>query len=386
MQIHGFLIKNGLYPSDHFVKAGMLKLYLRDPRVAQDLFDEMPKVDPVHYDILMSSYLQAGLAPNALSVFNKILVSDVEPDCFVLTTALTASAQAGALDQGVQIHRYLERRNRDYLKDMFIGSSLIHMYSKCGCIDEAKQVFVEMPKRNIRVRSVMISAFAMHGLAAEAVGCLTEMQEKNDLNPDSVILLGVLTACAHSGLVRDGLKIFSEMEVKYKVTPQHEHYSCVVDMLCRVGWLHEALGLIHEMPMKPMVPVWGAFITGCRLHKNVELAEIAAKQMQGLTGGVFENGNDEGVFVQLYNIYLHAGLKDDARKVRRLIGTKGIKKAPAVSEITVDGVTSSFVAGDYSHQSQVEIWGILDILVYHMGKKEKCVEDILLDTDEYFCL
>lgn len=386
MQIHSFLLKNGLYPSDHFVKAGLLKLYSRDSREAQELFDEMPKLDPIHYDILMNSYLQSGLPSNALNVFNRILVSDVEPDCFVLTTALTACAQAGALDQGVWIHRYLENKNIDYLKDMFIGSALINLYSKCGCIDEAKQVFVKMPERNIRVWSVMISAFAMHGLAEEAIGCLREMKEENVLNPDGVVLLGVLTACAHSGLVSDGLKIFSEMEVKYKVTPEHEHYSCVVDMLCRVGRLHEALGLIREMPMKPTVAVWGAFIAGCRMHKNVELAEIAVQQMQGLTGEAFENGDDEGVFVQLYNIYLHAGLKEEARRVRRLIGIRGIKKAPAVSEITIDGVTSSFVAGDQSHQSQVEIWGILDILADHMGRKEKCVEDLLLDANECFCL
>jgi pentatricopeptide repeat protein len=64
----------------------------------------------------------------------------------------------------------------------------------------------------------------------------------------------VLTAFAHSGLVKDGI------EVKYKVTPEHERYNCVIDMLCRVGRAHEALELIHEMPMKLMVSVWGAFI------------------------------------------------------------------------------------------------------------------------------
>jgi hypothetical protein len=94
----------------------------------------------------------------------------------------------------------------------------------------------------------------------------------------------------------------------------------------------------------------------------VELAEVAAAEL-----GKLGAGPDEGVYVQLSNIYLDANRKDDARRVRKLIGSRGIRKVPAYSEVEVDGVVSSFVADDQAHPQRVEIWEVLRLLADQMG-------------------
>ncbi|XP_020091673.1 putative pentatricopeptide repeat-containing protein At3g28640 [Ananas comosus] len=371
-QLHAVVLKNGLSPADHFVQTALLRLYSRLPHLARHLFDETPHRDPVHYDVLMTSYLRSDLSSHALRLFRHMLDAGIAPDSFVLTTALTACAHSGALDQGIWIHRYLSSTGPEFLADTFIGSALVSMYAKCGCIKESINVFAAVPNRNTHMWAAMVGAFASHGLARDAIACLDRMQHEDGLRPDAIVLLCVLTACAHSGLVEFGLALLAAMRTRYNVPPVHEHYSCAVDMLCRVGRLDDAAELIKTMPMKPKESVWGSVLTGCRTYGNVVLAETAVAELNKLAAG---EADDEGVYVQLSNIYLNANRKDDARRIRKLIGSRGVKKAAAVSAIEVDGAVSSFVAGDQAHPLRVEIWGVLDMLVDHMECRDEEEEE-----------
>ncbi|WOL11733.1 hypothetical protein Cni_G20497 [Canna indica] len=363
-QIHALVVKNGLSYADHYVQTALLRLYSSAIGETPKVFDEIHAPDAVHYDVLMNAFIRSGLPSEALRVFESMLVSSVEPDEFAVTTALTACAHAGALEQGIRIHRYIEARDPSFLRDTFLGSALVSMYGKCGCIKEAVNVFDAVPERNTHMWATMIGSYAMHGYPEEAIACLRRMQEEDGLRPDGIVLLGALAACAHAGLVEDGLLLLSETEARYMVAPEHEHYSCAIDMLCRVGRLEEALQLIRRMPMRPLASVWGSMLTGCRIHGNVELAEIAVAELQNLAGG---EGDDEGVYVQLSNIYLNANRKEDARRIRKLVSSRGMKKTPAYSAIEVDGKVSSFVAGDQSHPLRVEIWLMLEVLMDHMS-------------------
>nr|XP_010910203.1 pentatricopeptide repeat-containing protein At3g28660 [Elaeis guineensis] len=362
-QIHAMVYKTGLASTDHYVQTALLRLYAGLPYEARKLFDETPQRDPVHWDVLMNAYIRCGLPSDAVRLFQDMLLAGIEPDEFTVTTALTACAHSGAYREGVWIHKFIEKKDPSFLNDTFIASALVSMYAKCGCIKEAVKVFDAVPEKNRHMWATMVGGFAVHGLVKEAICCLDRMQE-DGLHPDGIVLLGALTACAHAGLVDDGLRLLAEMETCYGVKPEHEHYSCAVDMLCRVGRLNDALGLIHGMPMRPLASVWGSLLTGCRTYGNVELAELAVAELQRIADG---NGDDEGVYVQLSNIYLSANRREDARRVRKLIGSRGIKKSPAYSVIEVNGEVSSFVAGDQVHPLRLEIWRMLEILMDHMS-------------------
>ncbi|CAI0394169.1 unnamed protein product [Linum tenue] len=56
----------------------------------------------------------------------------------------------------------------------------------------------------------------------------------------------------------------------------------MVDLLGRAGYLDEAWDFIQTMPLKPDASMWGAFLGSCRIHRNLEYAEIAAKQLYEL--------------------------------------------------------------------------------------------------------
>ncbi|KAL5218838.1 hypothetical protein ABZP36_019522 [Zizania latifolia] len=200
-QLHALLVKNGLFPADHYVTTALLQLHAPRPDDARRVFDELPRREAIHYDLVIGAYARAGMAAEGLDMFRAMFVDGVVPDAVVLTTAIAACAQAGALECGEWVHRYVERTAPGLLGDAFVGSALVSMYAKCGCLQQAVRVFDGMPERNDYVWGTMVGAFAVHGMAEEAVACLDRMSREDGVRPDSVAVLGALSACAHAGKV-----------------------------------------------------------------------------------------------------------------------------------------------------------------------------------------
>ncbi|KDP45462.1 hypothetical protein JCGZ_09711 [Jatropha curcas] len=325
---------------------------------AQKMFDEIPIPDVVQWDVLINGYARCNLENEALRVFQYMFVRRVEPDNFCVTTALMVCAQSGALWQGKWIHEYIKKKSLGF--DVFIGTALVDMYAKCGCINMAVEVFEGMPKRNAFSWAAMIRGFAIHGYAKEAINFLERMQVEDRLRPDGVVLLGVLMACTHGGLIEEGRFLLENMEARYGVVARHEHYSCVVDLLCRAGKWDEAITLINKMPMKPLPSVWGAVLSSCRTHKNVELAELAVNELLQLANG--DRAEEEAAYVQLSNVYSSVEKDEYACKIRRRFGELGMKKPPGCSMIEVDGMANEFVSGDVSHKNLAQIQEILETI------------------------
>ncbi|KAL1200923.1 putative pentatricopeptide repeat-containing protein [Cardamine amara subsp. amara] len=361
-QIHCWVVKNGVFASDSHVQTGILRLYVEDKLLAdaRKVFDEIPQPDVVKWDVLMNGYVRCGLGSEGLEVFKEMLFRGIEPDEFSVTTALTACAQVGALVQGKWIHEILKKNEKWIESDVFVGTALVDMYAKCGCIEMAMEVFEKLSKRNVFSWAALIGGYAAFGYARKAIVCLDRMEREDGVKPDSVVLLGVLAACAHGGFLQEGRSMLENMEARYGTTPKHEHYSCIVDLMCRAGRLDDALDLIEKMPMKPLASVWGALLNGCRTHKNVELGELAVKNLLDLEKG---NADEvEAALVQLSNIYLIVQRNAEASKIRQMIGQRGIRKAPGCSVLEIDGNVTKFVSGDVSHPNRLQIHTMIHLI------------------------
>ncbi|XP_018482461.1 putative pentatricopeptide repeat-containing protein At3g28640 [Raphanus sativus] len=361
-QVHSWVVKNGVFASDGHVQTGILRLYVEVGVLldARKVFDEIPHPDVVKWDVLINGYVKCGLGSDGLMVFREMLGRGIEPDKFLITTALTACAQGGVLAQGKWIHELLKRRKGWIESDVFVGTALVDMYVKCGCLETAVEVFEKLSKRNVFSWASLIGGYAAYGYGKEAIACLEKMEREDGVKPDSVVLLAVLAACAHGGFLQEGRGVFDDMEARYGITPKHEHYSCIVDLMCRAGRLDEAVGVIEEMPMKPLASVWGALLNGCRTHKNVELGELAVKNLLELEKG--NTDEEEAALVQLSSIYMTAQRNGEASKIRQMIGQKGIRKAPGCSVLEVDGNVTKFVSGDVSHPFLLQIHAMIHLL------------------------
>ncbi|XP_031473481.1 pentatricopeptide repeat-containing protein At2g29760, chloroplastic-like [Nymphaea colorata] len=321
--------------------------------MACDLFGKMVKKDIISWNTLIAGLAGAGRHKQALALFNDMGLSGVKPNSVTMLPVLSSCAGLGALGMGMWVHSFIEKNSLNL--DGFLDCAIIDMYSKCGSVDRALQIFSKVHKRGLLTWTSMICGLAMHGRGQDALHLFSCMQQL-DVKPDGVTFLGLLSACAHAGLTSEGRRLFYMMEKMYEIRPEIEHYGCMVDIFGRAGRLTEAHQLISEMPFEPNPVIWGALLSACRVHNNVELGEIAAERLLEL------DPTDCGIHVLLSNIYAEAAKWDGVRRLRKEQKTKGKRKAPGCSSIDVDGIVHEFLAGDDSHSQLEEIHSLLEMI------------------------
>ncbi|KAM6583562.1 hypothetical protein CsatB_010564 [Cannabis sativa] len=328
-----------------------------DMESARDLFVELPIKDKVSWTAMVTGYAQNARPREALEVFKRMQTEEVETDVVTLIGVISACAQLGASNYAKWVRDVAERSGFGPHENVVVGSALVDMYSKCGSIDEAFKVFEHMKERNLFSYSSMIVGLAIHGRGHEAIQLFHDMLE-SEIKPNHVTFIGVLTACSHVGLVEQGQQLFAAMKTHYDVDPSVEHYTCMVDLLGRVGRLEEALEVIKTMPVEPNACVWGALLGACRTHRNPDIAQLAANNLFEL------EPNTIGNYILLCNIYASAGMWDEVSEVRKLMREKGLKKSPGYSWIEgKNGEIHEFFAGDMRHPMSIEIKQALDDLV-----------------------
>ncbi|XP_074284897.1 pentatricopeptide repeat-containing protein At5g44230-like [Silene latifolia] len=406
-QVHGHLVKFGGLGlrSTLFLNAGnsLVDMYVKCGELgcARKVFDEMSVRDVVTWTSLIVGYagvgdmecarelfdglgggkdgfiwgcMITGYAQNArpnecLELFEMMLTPDgvgfeVEVDEYTLASVISACAQLGTTKYVTCIRGIAERLGSGPETNVVIGSGLVDMYSKCGKVDDAFEVFRLMKERNVYTYSSMILGFAVNGRANAAMQLFYDMDERTDIRPNHVTFVGVLTACSHAGMVEEGRRLFGAMEETYGVSPTADHYTCMVDLLGRSGHLEEALTLANSLESPhPHGGVWGALLGACNIHNNPDIAVIAA-------GHLFElEPNGMGNYILLFNILASAGEWDKAVKVQNLIKDKGGKKFPACSWVDgKKGHVNEFFAGDLIHPRSNEIRHVLEDLVYKLER------------------
>lgn len=290
-----------------------------------------------------------------------------------MVSVLGACAQLGDLERGRRAHRCL--RERGFALNLRLATSLVDMYAKCGAISEAMEVFWAVPveSTDVLIWNAVIGGLAVHGMATKSVEIFLEMQRAG-VAPDEITYLCLLSACAHGGLVDEAWEFFRSLEAQ-GLRPHVEHYACLVDVLGRAGRLEEVYGVVKSMPMKPSVSVLGALLNACHLHGWVELGEVLGRRLVQL------QPDHDGRYIGLSNIYAVARRWQEAKKARKVMEDRGVKKVPGFSEIDVGGGLSRFTAQDKTHPGSVKIYELLNLIAIEMKMKDDAtIPDYLLCT------
>ncbi|XP_072993789.1 pentatricopeptide repeat-containing protein At5g66520-like [Typha latifolia] len=334
---------------------------------AMSVFSEMKERNVRTWNAIITGFVRGGRAREALCLFYEMqLASDgcVKPDKVTVASVVAACASLGAMDQGRWVHGYLKRHMLEF--DVVIGTALIDMYGKCGCVERAVEVFEELSERDVLAWTAMISVFATHGLAEEAFGLFEEMVRQG-LRPNHVTFGALLSACAHAGLVEKGRWCLDVMKRVYYIEPQQQHFACIVDLLGRAGLFEEAEHLINSMPVEPDSFVWGALLGACRMHGNVEIGERVASYLIGL------DPLNHVLYVILSDIYARANRFADVKKIRSYMKDHGIKKTtPGCSMIEIDGKILEFSAKGMPEDMIDQLEWVLNSIVCEL----KCTENL----------
>ncbi|KAI3957329.1 hypothetical protein MKW98_003050 [Papaver atlanticum] len=360
--------------------SAMISGYVRSGELdmAQELFNQMEERDLVCWTAMISGYCQMGKYKEALELFKEMEKFGIKPDEVTLATVISACARSGALDLGKKLHQQCIESEFFNFNPIVI-TAIIDMYGKCGSIETAVNIFREVPRksRTVFLFNAIISGLAQHGLGNTAIDIFLEM-ESDGLRPDEITFTAILSSCSHTGLIEEGKKLFDSMFMVHGITPENEHYCCMVDLFGRSGRLKEAYEFIQKMPTDSDPVVWRSFMGACRIHGNVEMGEIAGKRL-------LELDPDHGArYVLLFNMFSNVNRWEDARTVRKVMDERGIQKPPGWSYIELNGTLHQFVASDKSHPQRKEIELTLEKVTKRL-KSAGYVPDtarVLFDIDE----
>ncbi|KAK1412337.1 hypothetical protein QVD17_33507 [Tagetes erecta] len=321
---------------------------------AHEVFDEMPVKDVVSWSALISGLLQGGMIEETIALFQEMMVhGQIKPDETILVSVISACTRLAALEQGTWVHTYIKKNGLEV--NSILGTTLIDMYMKLGCVENAEEVFDKMDKKGVSSWNALILGLAMNGQVEKSLEMFSEMK-RSGVVPNEITFVAVLGGCRHMGLVDKGRHHFDSMINTYQIEPNIKHYGCMVDLLGRAGLLKEAEELIDSMPMEPDVATWGALLGACKKHGANEMGERVGLKLIQL------QPDHDGFHVLLSNIYASKGSWENVAGIRGTMIEKRVVKMPGCSIIESNGIVHEFVAGDNKHPRIDEIEEMLDVI------------------------
>ncbi|XP_047071479.1 pentatricopeptide repeat-containing protein At4g21300 [Lolium rigidum] len=373
-ELHGYVLKNA-YEGKCYLESALMDMYAKCGRLdlSHYIFSKMSAKDEVTWNSMISSFAQNGEPEAALDLFRQMSMEGIEYNNVTISSILSACAGLPAIYYGKEVHGIIIKG--PIRADVFAESALIDMYGKCGNLELALRVFKFMPEKNEVSWNSIISAYGAHGLVKESVSLLSRMQEEG-FKADHVTFLALISACAHAGQVQEGLRLFRCMTEEYEIAPRVEHLACMVDLYSRAGKLDKAMQFIADMPFKPDAGIWGALLHACRVHRNVELAEIASQELFKL------DPHNSGYYVLMSNINAVAGRWDGVSKMRRLMKDKKVQKIPGYSWVDINNTSHLFVAADKSHPDSEDIYMSLKSLLLELKHEGYVPSPDICDTTQ----
>uniref|UniRef100_A0A803P2X0 DYW domain-containing protein n=1 Tax=Cannabis sativa TaxID=3483 RepID=A0A803P2X0_CANSA len=215
------VIKYGMDPDSH-VWISLVNVYAKcgDRVYARQVFAEMPERDVVSWTALIQGSVAEGYGIDEL-------------------------------DFGKQLHS--ESLKAGYFSDLFVGSSLVDLYTKCGAMELADSVFFCMPEQNAVSWNALLSGYAEKGDSQEVLKLFCRMRQlKNVLN--NYILSAVLRGCTNGGNLRQGQVLHS---LALKVGCEFDEF-----LGCNLVYMYSKCGLATDA-LKVFVRIKNPDIVAC---------------------------------------------------------------------------------------------------------------------------
>ncbi|KAI5067616.1 hypothetical protein GOP47_0018144 [Adiantum capillus-veneris] len=327
MEVHSDICMEG-YDNDPFVANTLIDMYAKCGLLeeAQETFECLPARDVVSWTVLVTGYAECGLGEEALKSVDCMQKSGLSLDNVIFVSCLKAVGMTNAPSKGQEFHTEIVKVASE--SEPFVGNALVDMYAKCGLLDEALDVFVKLPSRDIVSWNTLVSEYAERSLAEEAVEGLKCMKLEGMI-PDRITFASALKACSSAGAIALGLSLHVEIA---KTGFESDPYvgNTLLDMYARCGFLQEAKEIFDHLPIQDVV-TWNAVLTGLNECDQAEevLAYLDRMTLAGVAG-------DAVTFVCSLRACGHMEDINKAREIHAGIAIDGFENSPRVGTSLID--------------------------------------------------
>ncbi|XP_057528696.1 putative pentatricopeptide repeat-containing protein At1g68930 [Amaranthus tricolor] len=283
------------------------------------LLHRMPYKDSITWTTMITGLTQNGLDKEAVVLMRRMQREGFPMDHFTFGSVLAACGRMGVLKEGKELHAYIIRTG--YQGNIFVGSALVDMYSKCNCIRYAKTVFKNMTCKNTISWSAMLVGYSQSGLSEEAIKTYLEMQ-KNRIEPDYITLGSVISSCANSASLEEGVQ-FHKQALVSGLQSFVSVSNALITLYGRCGIIEDSLRLFGEMNIRDEIS-WTALISSyAQFGKARETLHLYEEMVsEGLKP-------DETTFVSILSACSRAGLVEEGKQYFELmVNLHGIVATP----------------------------------------------------------
>ncbi|KAI4300740.1 hypothetical protein L6164_034080 [Bauhinia variegata] len=226
-RVHAHMIKTEYLPP-LYLRTRLIVFYTKCESLndARQVLDEMPERNVVSWTAMISAYSQRGYASEALNLFVQMLRSGTEPNEYTFATVLTSCTGSPGFVLGRQIHSLIIKSN--YESHVYVGSSLLDMYAKAGKIQDARNIFVCLPERDVVSCTAIISGYAQLGYDEEALE-LFRLLQREGMHSNYVTYASVLTALSGLASLDHGKQVHSHV-LRFEVPSYVVLQNSLIDM------------------------------------------------------------------------------------------------------------------------------------------------------------
>ncbi|CAF2344433.1 unnamed protein product [Brassica napus] len=302
-----------------------------------------------HWNSLIRFYGENGRFSESLSLFRLMHSLSWTPDNYTFPFVFKACGEVSSVRYGASAHAL--SRVTGFNSNVFVGNALVAMYTRCGCLVDARKVFDEMSV--IGVWDVVswnsiIESYAKLGKPKMAVEMLRRMTNEFAFRPDDITLVNVIPPCASLGAHSLGKQLHGYV-IRSEIIENMFVGNCLVDMYAKCGMMDEANTVFSNMRLKDVVS-WNVMVAGYsevgRFDDVVRLFEEMREEkikMDVVTWSAAISG------------YAQRGLGYEALGVFRQMLSSGVKP----NEVTLISVLSGCASvGSLMHGKEIHCYAI----------------------------
>ncbi|KAK2983116.1 hypothetical protein RJ640_022588 [Escallonia rubra] len=307
-EVQGRILKSG-FGISRSLNNNLMGMYSKDGRLKEvrQLFENFPDRDVITWNTMISCYVRLGLFTEALDLFGKMLADGIKPDEITMISLVSACSKLRDLKMGESLHLYAEENGLDtsgsllnclvdmYIKcgemrkafkllgscesettDVVLWTTLISGFVKVGDLTAARHLFNQTRKKNLITWATMISGYVQGGFYSKSLELFREMRLEN-VRPDEVALLTVISACAHMEYIILGRSIHG-LVVKYGMIIDGFLGNSLIDLYSKCKLLDLANKVLEQLPGKNVVS-WNSMLDGYCRSGEIEKARIFFEKM-----------------------------------------------------------------------------------------------------------
>lgn len=248
--LHGLVVKKGFASG---FSSGLIDMYCKcaDLDAAECVFEDVWSKDDSSWGAMMAAYAHNGCFTKVLELFDIMRCYDVRMNKVAVVSALRAAGYVGDLEKGIAIHEYVVQQGM--VGDVSVATSLVSMYSKCGELEIAEQLFTNITDRDVVTWSAMIASFELAGHHDDALSLFRDMM-KTDVKPNTVALTSVLPACTGIGIAASRLgKSIHCYAIRTDIESELAAATAIISMYAKSGLFSPALKAFERLPTKDAV-------------------------------------------------------------------------------------------------------------------------------------